>query len=90
MISTTTWNTTWTTTWTTTRPLKDERDPASEDDAARQNEPAHAIARKRRTALSRQQSREHDAAARCDQSCYRRGELPEWIKHDVGEDERVG
>jgi len=75
--------------WTTAWPFKDERDPASEQDAMPENKAACAIARERRTALRRQQPGKDDAAVRREQSCDRGGELLEWSKHDVREDEPV-
>ena len=75
--------------WTTAWPFKDERDPASEQDAMPENKAACAIARERGTALSRQQPREHDTTAGREKCCDRGGELSERTKHDVREDEPV-
>src|SRR5260370_5164603 len=70
-------------------PLKDERDPTAKHDEAPQNKDACAIARERWTALSHQQARKHDAAAGCEKSRDRGGELFERIKNDVREDQPV-
>jgi hypothetical protein len=66
---------------------ENQRDPALERNAAREHEPARAVAGERRARLRREQSGEHEVSVARDEARHRRCERLERLEQDVGEDQ---